>query len=200
MSSPLEIGNSALIKLGVEPIISFDDESKAARLVKEQYSKIRDKLLDSHYWNFAMKRQELAVVAGSPPIFGFSIKYQLPVDCFKVVHLNVKDARFKVEKGRFLHTNLAGAKILYISSENDVSSYSPMFRELVALDLAIDICFSLTGKRTLKVDLINERKIFIRDTRSSDGQEGTNDELASDVWLNARVTDPTGDILFDESV
>lgn len=199
MASDVEICNSALIKLGVEVIASFSEESKAARLCKEQYPKIRDKLLQAHYWNFAEKRIELVQVVGSSP-FGFSFRYQLPTDCITAKHLNVKDARFKVESNRILHTNIAGAKLLYIRKEEDVSKYSPMFSELIAYDLAIDLCMSLTQKRTLRADLVVERKEFMRDTRSADGQEGTNDELMSDVWLNARITDPTGDTLFDESV
>ena len=201
MASPVEIFNSALIKLVVEPIQSFSDDSKQARIGNEQFNKIRDKLLASHYWNFAMKRSaELAVVSASPPEFGFSLKYQLPVDVIRVMHLNVKTARFKVEQNRFLHTNVSGAKILYVAKEADVSKYSPMFSELLALELAIDTCMALTQKRTLRADLVIDRKDAIRDARSADGQEGTNDELMSDVWLNARVSGPTGDFLFDESV
>ncbi len=197
MASPVDIYNSALIKLGVEPIASFDDESKEARIGKRQYPIIRDKLLVSHYWNFAMERATLAVLPA--PLFGFSFKYQLPVNCLRVLHLNVKDARFKVEKNRFLHTNIGDAKILFISKEEDVSKYSPAFSELLAVDLAIDTCMALTQKRTLRADLVVDRREVIRDARSVDGQEGTNDELMSDVWLNSRITDPTGDSLFDES-
>lgn len=199
MASDVEICNSALIKLGVEVIASLSEESKAARLCKEQYPKLRDKLLQSHYWNFAEKRLELVVVSGSSP-FGFFFRYQLPTDCISAKHLNVKNARFKVESNRILHTNIEGAKLLYIRREEDVSKYSPMFSELLSYDISIDLCMSLTQKRTLRADLKDDRKEFLRDARSADGQEGTNDELMSDVWLDARITDPTGDTLFDESV
>lgn len=199
MASSTEICNSALIKLGMEPITSLDDDNKQARLCKEQYPKIRDKLLNSHYWNFAMKRQEMAVVSSSPPIFGFSIKYQLPTDTLRVMHLNQKSARFKVEQNRFLHTNLSGAQIIYIAREEDVSKYSPTFSELLALELAIDLSTALVQSRTVKADLREQHKTALRDARSIDGQEGTNDELMSDVWINARLGDPTGEGVFDES-
>lgn len=198
MASPVDICNSALIKLGVEPISSFTEESKAARLCNQQYSIIRDKLLTSHYWNFAIKRAELVSVAETPK-FGFSYKYQLPSDCLRAIHLNVKDRRFKVEIGRFLHTNLDGAKLLYIAKQEDSSKFSPMFSELLALAIAIDLCMALAQKRTLRADLREEWKEALRDTRSADGQEGTNDELISDVWINSRITDPAGDTLYDES-
>ena len=200
MASPVEICNSALIKLGVEPITSLSQDNKQARLCNEQYEKIRDKLLESHYWNFAEKREELAVVSGGTPLFGFALKYQLPADCLRAKHLNVKTARFKIEQGRFLHTNVSSAKLLYIAKITDVSKYSSMFKELLAVDLAIDLCMALTQKRTLKADLKDERKELLRDARSSDGQEGTNDMLMDDEWLNSRIGDPTGDYSYDESI
>ena len=199
-TTPVEIFNAALDHLGVEPIVSFSEESKAARIGNRRYAPIRDKLLESHYWNFAEKREELAVVSSSPPVFGFDFKYQLPTDYIKAKHLNVKDSRFKVEQKRFLHTNLSGALLLYTAKITDVSAFSPMFTELLSLDIAIAVGMSLTQKRSLIADLRIERKEVVRDARSSDGQEGTNDELMSDIWINSRITDPTGDLLFDESI
>lgn len=199
MASSTEICNSALIKLGVETIASLSESSKQARLCNEQYAKIRDKLLESHYWNFAMKRQEVAVISVAP-LFGFTLAYQLPSDVLRVLHLNEKTASFKVEQNKYLHTNVSNAKILYIAREEDVSKYSSMFKELLALDLAIDLCMALTQKRTLKADLKEDKKELIRDARSSDAQEGTMDSLIEDVWLNSRIGDPTSDRVFDESV
>jgi len=184
-TSEVAICNSGLIQLGVESITSFNDNSKQARLCKEQYPKLRDKLLQSHYWNFAIKRAELATVS-PPPLFGFSLKYQIPSDSLSVIHLNEQDFRFKVED-QFLLTNVSGVRILYVAKITDVSKFTPMFAELLALDIAINLAMSLTQKRTLRADLIVDRKELVRDVRSADGQEGFIDDLESDVFLDARV-------------
>lgn len=199
MASSTEICNSALIKLGVEPITSLSEDSKPASLCNRQYARLRDKRLVSHYWNFAMKRVEIAASTSSPE-FGFDYKYQLPSDCLRVLHLNGKNYRFKVEQGRYLHTNLASAKILYITQETDVSKYSPTFSELLAYDIAIDLCWALTGKRTHRKDLIDERAVLLADARSIDAQEGFMDSLIADEWIEARQGDPTGDYFYDESI
>ena len=144
-TTPVEIFNAALDHLGVEPIVSFSEESKAARIGNRRYAPIRDKLLESHYWNFAEKREELAVVSSSPPVFGFDFKYQLPTDYIKAKHLNVKDSRFKVEQKRFLHTNLSGALLLYTAKITDVSAFSPMFTELLSLDMGLKAHVDLAG-------------------------------------------------------
>lgn len=57
-----DIANSALLKLGAESITSLSDTTRRARLVNEQFNKIRKRLLRSHPWNFAMKRQYLQVL------------------------------------------------------------------------------------------------------------------------------------------
>lgn len=199
MASSTEICNSALIKLGVEPITSLSEDSKPAKLCNRQYARLRDKLLQSHFWNFAMKRETLAVVSSAtPPTFGFDYVYQLPTDCLRALHLQSKSYRFKVERGRYLHTNYSGAKLLYISKEEDVSKYSPMFQELLAYDIAIDLCMALTQKRTLKADLITERRELLRDVRSIDGQEGSMDSLIEDTWIVSRNTGIDGEYYDDE--
>ena len=90
MSTILEICNSALIKLGVEPITSLDplvDDSKAARLCAATYEMIRDDLLASHYWNFAMKRATL-VVNATGPLYDYSYAYDLPADSLRIHSLS----------------------------------------------------------------------------------------------------------------
>ena len=198
-SSPVDIANSALIKLGVEPISSFTEDSKAADRCNRQYDTIRKKTIAEHYWNFSMARATMAIVTGAPS-FGFAIRYALPSDYLRAVHLNIKTARFKVEKNKYLHTNLSGAKLLYQMDVEDVSQFPPHFEELLAINLALDLCMALTQKRTLKADLAAERALALRDARSTDGQEGSMDELQADVWIDSRISDPDGDFVYDESI
>lgn len=61
MSATVEnICNSALTKIGAATISSISDTNKRALLCNEQYAKLRDDLLRSHPWNFAIKRAYLA--------------------------------------------------------------------------------------------------------------------------------------------
>lgn len=199
MASPVDICNSALIKIGAEPIVSLDEDSKAARLCKEQYPKIRDEIIGSHLWNFAMKRETLAELPIDPP-FGFDFVYALPTDYIRVLHTNNKSIRFKIEQNKRLLTNLENISILYIAKITDVSMYSPIFRETLAYQLAVDIGYSLTQNRSLITSLEAKAAVKLRDARSFDGQEGTPDELMSDVWLNDRIGNPLGDYVYDDEI
>lgn len=199
MASPVDICNSALIKIGVEPIVSLDEDSKAARLCKEQYPKIRDEIIGSHLWNFAMKR---AVLAQLPdvPAFGFSYTYALPTDYIRVLHMNEKSTRFKIEQNKRLITNSISVSILYVAKIEDVSMYSPIFREALAYQLAVDLSYALVQNSALGERLNGKATQKLRDARSLDGQEGTPDELMSDIWLGSRQGDPLGDFLYDDEV
>lgn len=59
MANKIDICNEALDKLGVETITSFSDDSKQARHCSRRYDRLRKKLLRSHWWNFAIKREIL---------------------------------------------------------------------------------------------------------------------------------------------
>jgi hypothetical protein len=55
------ICNSALIKVGSKQITSISDANKRAELCTLMYPKVRDKVLKSHPWNFAIKRKSLSL-------------------------------------------------------------------------------------------------------------------------------------------
>jgi len=188
VSSEVDICNSALIKIGAEPINTLLDNNKQARLCNQQYSRIRDELLTSHYWNFAMKRVALGLLP-DPPLFGFSLSYQLPADCLRVRTINQVSEPFKIE-GRKLYTDLAECKIQYVSNNIDVNDYMPTFREALALRIAADLAYPLVQSVTLSDRMFNKSIVILKDARSIDGQEGTLDDFEQDVWLESRLTGP----------
>jgi len=185
MSTPVQICNSALIKLGVDQFInSLSDNTKAARLCNEQYPKLRDEVLESHYWNFAMKRAELSLVVGSP-LYGWTYKYQLPADCLRVKELHVPEDEFIVEDG-FLLTDISGVKILYVYRNEDTSKYTPVFKELLASRIAMDLSYPIVQSVSLGDRLEKKYLRKLADARSLDAQEGFNNRLMQDTFLDSR--------------
>jgi len=186
MSTPIKICNSALIKLGVDTLINdFSEDTKEARLCNEQYEKLRDELLQSHYWNFAMKRADLSSLAGVTPSFDWSYAFQLPSDCLRVKELEENEA-FVVESDRVL-ADSSTAKMLYVSKETDVSKYPPIFREALALRIAVDLAYAMVASMSLIDRLQKQFDKAIADARSIDAQEGFNNDLMQDVWLDTRT-------------
>ena len=198
MTAPVDICNSALIKIGVNPITSLTDtSSKAARLCNALYTPLRDAFLEETHWNCTMRRVALSELEDAPE-FGFDYKYSLPLDCIKVVHLNNKDYRFKVEENRYVHTNLSTAKALIQVQVTDVSKWSAKMREAFAWIIAFNLNYSFNQNASLSDLLNNKAQKALQEARSFDGQEGFMDSFQQDEWLNARTGGVQGHALEDD--
>jgi hypothetical protein len=189
MSIEEEICTSAMVKLGAEPISDLSDDTKEARLCRIQYPKIRDAILRSAPWSFAMKRVELAPIA-EDLLFGDGNKFQLPQDCVKFVKLYagegyVSNDRYTIE-GDHLISTLETIQGWYVTNEVEVEKYDPNFKEAVACALASDLCYAITQSNTLKQGLMAESKFWIDEARSYNSQEVTPEDFVFDEFLNAR--------------
>ncbi len=183
-SSEVEICNSALIKVGADRIISLTDDVERARVVAEQYPKVRDELLRSHPWNFAIARVEIA--STGTPEFEYDNEFLLPSDCLRVLKTDLPDGDdFKIE-GRKVLANTSSLKIKYIKRITDVNYFDSNFTEALALRLAYDTAYRITNSSTQAASLYQLYSAALRDARSFDAQEGSADRIISDEWLNSR--------------
>ena len=182
MSTEIEICNSALAKIGVEPIASFSEESKAARLCANQYPLIRDKLLQDHYWNFAIKTEQLAQLAGGSSIEGY--RFALPTDYYQAIRLTSRKP-YKIESGVLIVKEEA-ANLKYVWKNHNTFSYTPLFKEALASALAFDLSYSLVQSVSLRDRL--ERTAFDAklNAASVDAQEDYMDNLYGDDFIESR--------------
>lgn len=179
------ICNSALIKIGVERITALSEDSKAGRACNEQYEKLRDEVLASHPWNFAIARAEIAEV-DADLAFGYDYIYQLPSDCLRVLEMD-PDYEYKIEENRYLVTDTSGdVHIRYIKKITDTSKFSPVFCEALALRIASELAYYMTNSATLAESMMKAFEKKIAEARSFDAQEGTPDRIIADEWLNSR--------------
>jgi hypothetical protein len=183
-TSETAIANSALSKLGADRIISLDDDSREARLLKEQFDKVRDDLLRSHPWNFATKRVTLAALP-TAPVSDFTYAYQVPTDCMRVLEIDSKDDEWQRE-GQTIVTDSGSVSIRYVAKITDPGSFDPNFSEVLAMKLAVDICYALTQNATFREQLMGEYMQKLREARSFDAQEGGTRQVYANAWLNSR--------------
>lgn len=184
MASSIEICNDALTMLSQEPVMALDDTTKASRLCKQRYEPVRDALLRSYPWSFAMKREILARDLESPA-FGYANAYSLPVDCVRVVSINDRTQEWQVE-GRKVLTNADRVNLRYIRKVEDPNEMDAMFRECLTLKLAADMCMSLTSNIDLKsmYEQLLERKINLAYNASA--IESTPPEVIEGNWILSR--------------
>lgn len=195
--SDVSICNSALIKLGAERIISLADDTKNGRLCSEQYPKLREDLLKSHPWNFAVTRASLAELVGYDPGFTFEKVFALPSDCLRVLDTDlsqfkgVKEEPWAIESHpitgeRVLLCNVETIQIKFIQLVNE-ARFSNDFAELLALYLAQDICYAVTQSSQLAEQLVAKFNGKEKEVRSFDGQESSIQQIEADDWLTARL-------------
>lgn len=184
--SEVSICNSALSKIGSQSITALTDNNKRAKLCNEQYFKIRNELLRSHPWNFAIKRIVLDKDATIPE-FQWNHKFCLPDDYLRSIELYESDQKFVIE-GRFLLSNESVAKLVYISKVTDPTTFEDSFSELLALQLAYELSYPLVQSNSLKATMQTELSVKLRDVRSYDAQEGHADNhFIADDFINARI-------------
>jgi hypothetical protein len=91
MASSTDIVNEALRLLKAERITSLTDGSNNANKANDIYEEVRDTLLRGHNWNFATKRQKLALSA-TAPTFEFDNAFPLPSDWIRTISVHDNDA------------------------------------------------------------------------------------------------------------
>lgn len=179
MPSQVAIINIALSKIGDYYISSTTDGTKQATFALIHWENIRDSLLQSHPWNFATERVQLARLAGTP--IGFDYKYQLPTDCLKVQKMSVDGSfdyadyiNYKVEGGVLLSDETT-VYIKYTKQMTDPSTWSPLFVRAFAILLALALSEPLGSAPTSdKQLLMQEYGAYIDEAKGVDFEEGQN--------------------------
>ena len=72
--------------------MTLSDTNKSAKFCNKQYEILRDEVLYSHPWNFAMTRAELTQTANTPE-FEWDYEYELPSDVLRVLDVSNNEAK-----------------------------------------------------------------------------------------------------------
>lgn len=185
MVSEVDICNAALIKLGNENTISaIGQNGREGEVCELMYPQVRDRLLASHPWNFAIGRSTL-VADTITPSFEFNYQYYLPGDYLRGLGLYDSQERWKIESGKLL-TDETTVQLLYIRKITNTGKYPALFSEALSSTLAGEIAEVITGS-TRKAQLFtDEGEKKFREAKRRDGQEGTPDNFQSNVFTSTK--------------
>lgn len=184
-TSETDICSSALVKIGQEAITSLADNTPRARACSVIYNKIRDTLLRSHPWNFAVQRVELAEVDEDVE-FDYSNQFELPVDCLRVIDTDLNEGEpWEVENTRLM-CNSSSIKIKYIKQITTVADFDQNFAEVLSWAVAKEVAYQLTGSLEV-ANFANQSYLqALREARSFDAQESSPQRVQANTWLNTR--------------
>jgi hypothetical protein len=190
MSSEVEICSDALLLLGEEPITSFDDASKKARLCKRFYPVIRDSVLRAYPWRCAIKYQSLNILTGDSAITesDYAYTYQLPASpyCLRALLINNdKTVQWEVI-GRKLVTDEESVTLKYIARITDPGDFDALLVMAIAIQLAQAIAYPITGNPQFTKIMEDLYQLRMLEARSIDSMEGSVEEMSSDDLLEVR--------------
>lgn len=184
-SSAVDVCNMALQLLGVRPIASLTEGTKAASIANQIFADERDAALRAHPWNFALQRALLAQDAAAPA-FKWSYAYQLPTSpyCLRVLAMS-EDVPYAVE-GRKLLTDNGTAAILYIARIEAPSLWDALFTSALAVRLAAKMAYPLTEQAGMQGQMAELYQYTLGEARSTDSQEGSTQDSGNNLLIDVR--------------
>lgn len=180
------ICNRALSKLGEPRVTDIDnDSSPPAQTLSEMYDNVRDAVLQSYPWGFALMLTHIAK-DGTAPDWDYDNRYLLPTDCLALVEIkNNPDYRIR---GKYIHTDEGSPLyILYTARITDAAKYPPMFIEALAARLAYESAERITQSNTKKEAAAQDYQFAISAAYASEAIQNPPQPLPEDAWLDARL-------------
>jgi len=187
-TSDIEIANRALQKLGAARISAFDQDHPNARSVSAAYPHVRDDLLRSYPWSFAIKRASLPALAAKT-LFGGLNRYPLPDDFLRLLVEDGSGERkdWIIEGREIVTRDSAPLNIRYVARVTDPTLFAPDFVEAFATKLAMELTYEITQSDQKFQILQQEFLRSIVQARSAGAFELPPVDSAEDDWLLARL-------------
>lgn len=143
--SPIAICSRALLKIGAQPIHSFNDDTAEAALAQAFFLPTCEALLSAYPWRFATAQAPLPRLSAAP-LAEYPYAFQLPNDCLRVLSVgsgnDSRGLRYR-RIGNTLHCAADTIAIDYIFY--DENGYAPAyFEQALIARLAAEFCLPLT--------------------------------------------------------
>ena len=191
MANKVEIANSALARLGANPIMSLDDDAKTARSIKNSFELCKKAVLRAHTWKCARKRVIMSPLVGTPA-FNYTYIYTLPSDYIRLVYLD-GDPEYVIE-GRQILTNESSLSICYVYDIGDeVELLDALAVEALACYIAWTVSYVITQDLDVKNGIYADYGMSLRQAKSIDSKETPYQHLEAEEFIESRSGYPTAD-------
>ncbi len=184
--------NSALQRMGIEPIVDFDDDTVQGRLANASYAGIRDAVMREHPWNFCTVHAQLTLTTLPTGVWNWDFAYDLPPDNLRILQVENQSAaeidNWTVSDDLLL-TGISGAATLsvrHIKRVLTVEKYDASFVEALQERLQFEWSEPLVKATTFteRKELISKDKMGL--SRSMDSSESTPLRIEASTWINSR--------------
>lgn len=191
-SSDVAICNLALDQLKESSItIISTPVTKVEELCARWYDLIRQSVLTSYNWNFALLSAAISR-GGTPTISDYPDYYAFPNNYLKLRAIGDPQRPLSQEtyeiQGNYLLYNGGGEATLdiwYTKDETTVSLYPALFIKLLSEELALVLGKKLTARPSILAEIRKDREETRRLARSADGQIRPPSRYESSKIVNA---------------
>lgn len=193
MASEVDICNIAMHKLGANRVTSLDTpDNFEAELCAVNYPLVRDSVLEEHAWSFALKRIVLNPT-GNPPAWGSDTEFQVPEGVLTIIRLYdnpnvaspVAPETWRRE-GDYVYASSAKVYALCVMRITDTTRYPALFRALVSVRLALELCMVVTENKELIGQLMQEYSYKVREAAAADGIQARREKVQARRLTGAR--------------
>jgi hypothetical protein len=197
-STFVDICNSALIRIGVPTITSFQDGNAQANACNVRYQEDRDIVLRMHPWTCATKRVILSP-STTAPAFGWQYAFPLPADYLRIDDISNQPWGTQVYLGSRPPYAIESGSILfgwntlylrYISQVQNAAQLDAECANAIALYIAYDLAQLLLQNQTLVKELNEEFGAALATARNVSAQE-QDTCLIMDTFDRARFSGPS---------
>lgn len=192
MADFVSIANLAASGIGEDDQLrSPDDDTHLSRSVKAVWDIERRAVIRAHTWNFAMRRQQLAALAGEAP-FPWAASFKMPADSVRLVEVLGRAVgpyrRDYQLEGNCILTNSTGpVPIRYLADVVEPALWDDLFVVVFARRLGWAIADRITGDRGRKDDAFRVYRDALSDARRVDARENPQIVWEPTDWELARA-------------
>jgi len=190
MTSVVDVANLALDLIGQPQVASLNNGDYRSDTVGRNFDLCRDRIHRTYPWRRLMSRQSLPKSV-TPPAFGYSSQFPLPMDCLRLVEVYVNNypllSPWNIEGNSIMTDGDGPLQIRYIKKEPNPNNWDSELVFAVAYDLASVIANPLT-KDMSKVQMAQQSLAQImRHARANDAIENQPPRYnVHDSWITAR--------------
>lgn len=170
----ISICSKALMKLGVDGLVSFDDGTAEADVASNLYSLVKDGLISSYPWSFASAQKKLPKLLNKP-IADYANSYLLPNDCLRIISAGSGRRSQGIEYRiceNMLCTNSPEVIITYIfRAKEDI--FPAFFVDALTTKLAAEFSIALTEDINKSNFFLKRAEEEIKNARLIDAQQKT---------------------------
>jgi hypothetical protein len=186
-----EIINKALTLVGANPVISIDDDSNNARVLKRVYDLSLRSILSECKWNFATKRAALTLTSDTLAFndIGEVFVYQKPLDMIRIYGVSPEYASWR-EEGEQIISNTSTLALRYVYYLDVPSKYPIYFIEAFIDKLAGDVAYSIVNSGSMAELFVKKyNDLSLPKAMSHNSQTGVQQSMDDSAWILAKYND-----------